>query len=172
MSIDIKLENKTTAQKKSGHIQLLTFKLDDQEYALDIANVVQVVRMVAVTHAPKAPEYIEGMVNLRGKVIPVIDLRKRCGLPPKPYDLNTQLLIAQANGYTMALMVDVVSEVLSLPLGSTEALEQIGSDMEHVSAVGRLGDRLLLILDPKTFLAGVEKLARANSRYSPMEMAA
>ena len=132
--------------------QLLTFKLDDQEYALDIANVVQVVRMVAVTRTPKAPAYIEGMVNLRGRVIPVIDLRKRCNLRLKPYDLNTQLLIARTQQHAMALMVDVVSEVLTMPANSLEPPEQVGTVMQYVRAVGKLGDRLILILDPETLL--------------------
>jgi purine-binding chemotaxis protein CheW len=133
-------------------IQLLTFKLDDQEYALDIANVVEVVRMVAVTRAPKAPPFVKGMVNLRGRVIPVIDLRKRCDLRLKPYDLNTQLLIARTNQHAMALMVDVVSEVLTMPAGSIEPPELVGTAMQFVRAVGKLGDRLILILDPETLL--------------------
>ncbi len=137
----------------SGDLQLLTFKLDDQEYALNIANVVQVVRMVAVTRAPKAPAYVEGMINLRGRVIPVISIRQRCGLAEKPYDLNTQLLIARADQRVMALMVDVVSEVLSIPAGYIEPPDRISAEMEHLLAVGKLGDRLILILDPRTLLS-------------------
>ena len=135
-----------------SNLQLLTFKLDDQEYALNIANVVQVVRMVAVTRAPKAPVFVEGMINLRGRVIPVVSLRQRCGLVDRPYDLNTQLLIARADGRVMALMVDVVSEVLSIPVDCVEPPDQIGADMEHLLAVGKLGDRLILILDPRSLL--------------------
>jgi purine-binding chemotaxis protein CheW len=136
-----------------GSLQLLTFKLDEQEYALNIANVVQVVRMVAVTRAPKAPAFVEGMINLRGRVIPVISLRQRCGLIERPYDLNTQLLIARADGRVMALMVDVVSEVLTIPADCIEPPDQIGADMEHMLAVGKLGDRLILILDPSSLLS-------------------
>ena len=95
----------TALTATNGSVQLLTFKLDDQEYALNIADVVQVVRMVAVTRALKAPTFVEGMINLRGRVIPVVSLRQRCGLPDRPYDLNTQLLIARAGGRLMALMV-------------------------------------------------------------------
>ena len=135
-----------------SNLQLLTFKLDDQEYALNSANVVQVVRMVAVTRAPKAPVFVEGMINLRGRVIPVVSLRQRCGLVDRPYDLNTQLLIARADGRVMALMVDVVSEVLSIPVDCVEPPDQIGADMEHLLAVGKLGDRLILILDPRSLL--------------------
>jgi len=153
MATEARVENRSAAQKTDGSIQLLTFKLDDQEYALDIANVVQVVRMVAITRAPKAPDFVEGMVNLRGKVVPVIDIRKRCGLATKPYDLNTQLLIARADGRMMALIVDVVSEVLTMPIDNIEPPSQIGTEMENLAAVGKLGDRLLLIIDPSTLLA-------------------
>jgi len=143
-------ESKVTA--KAEDIQLLTFKLDEQEYAMNIANVVQVVRMVAVTKAPQAPHYVDGVVNLRGKVIPVVDIRRRYNLPGKPCDLNTQLLIARTDHRLMALIVDVVSEVLTLPAGNLEPPAQIGPEMDSLAAVGKLGDRLLLILDPATIL--------------------
>ncbi len=165
-------ETKSMMYKKSSDVLLLTFKLDDQEYALNIGNVVQVVRMVAVTRPPKAPDYLTGMFNLRGKVIPVIDIRKRCGLPPKPPDLNTQLLIAQSDGHTMALTVDAVSEVLTLPESSIEPLEQIGPEVEHLLAVGKMGDRLLLILDPNTLMTDRSKTTRANVPIHDLEIAA
>ena len=158
------------AQKKNGNVQLLTFKLDDQEYALDIANVVQVVRMVALTRPPKAPEYVEGMFNLRGKVIPVIDVRRRYGLPAKPYDLDTQLLIATTNDRTLAIMVDEVSEVLTLSMDSIEPPEAIGPELAYLSAVGKVDDRLILILDPDTLMANpaerlrpIEKIEMATA---------
>ena len=160
--------NSTATQKKNGNIQLLTFKLDDQEYALDIANVVQVVRMVALTRPPKAPAYVEGMFNLRGKIIPVIDVRRRYGLPAKPYDLDTQLLIATANDRTLAMMVDEVSEVLALSIDSIEPPEAIGPELEYLSAVGKVGDRLILILDPDTLMANTAERSR---QVEKLEMA-
>jgi len=147
--------------QKETELQFLTFKLDEQEYALSIANVVQVMRMVAVTRAPKAPAFVEGVFNLRGKVVPVIDTRKRLGLLPKAWDLDTQLLIAQAHGLTIALIVDVVSEVLTLPVGNLEPPEQIGAAMAYLTAVGKLGDRLLLIVDPNKLLT--DEIARLGS---------
>lgn len=143
---------KSVAQKKTETIQLLTFKLDNQEYALDIGNVVQVVRMVALTRPPDAPDYMEGVFNLRGKVIPVINVRMRYGLPSKPHDLDTQLLIAKANGHMLAITVDVVSEVLTIAIDNIEPPEQIGPDLRYLKAVGKVGDRLILILDPNTLL--------------------
>ena len=152
MSNNMSSASKTATAAKNGAIQLLTFRLEDQEYALNIKNVVQVVRMVAVTHAPKTSDELEGMINLRGKIIPVVDLRKRCGLSAKPHDLNTQLLIAQDNGHMVALAVDVVSEVLVMPSGNIEPTGTIGAELEFLSAVGKLGDRLILILDPAQVL--------------------
>ena len=135
------------AQTIGEEAQLVIFKLDDQEYALDITNVVQVVRMVAITPMPEASEVVEGVINVRGKVIPVVDVRRRFGLPPKPYDLNTRLLITRWDGRMMALIVDVVSEVLAMPTSNIEPPSEIAPQMERLSAVGKLGDRLLLILD-------------------------
>ena len=152
MTTDLRIDSRATMHPRQGDFQLLTFRVDEQEYALDIANVVQVVRMLAVTHAPKAPEHVEGLINLRGKVIPVIDLRACTGLPPRPYDLDTQLLIARADGRMLALMVDRVSEVLTLPAECVEPPDSLGIDVAHLSGVGQLGHRLLLILDPATLL--------------------
>lgn len=152
MSVESGNRFETPNQRKHETVQFLTFKLDEQEYGLDIAHVVQVVRMVALTRAPKAPDYVEGIFNLRGKVIPVIDIRKRCGLEPKPYDLDTQLLVAKTDGHTLAIAVDVVSEVLTLAKESLESPGQIGPALEYLSAVGKVGDRLILILDPDTLL--------------------
>ena len=162
--------NKAAAQKKIDIVQLLTFKLDDQEYALNIANVVQVVRMVALTRPPKAPDYMEGLFNLRGKIIPVVNVRARYGLPTKPHDLDTQLLIAKANGRTLAITVDAVSEVLTLSVDNIEPPEAIGPEMEYLSAVGKVGDRLILILDPTMLMADTAELAHGLAEK--MEMAA
>jgi purine-binding chemotaxis protein CheW len=142
------LETKSAPTSANQNVQLLGFRLDDQEYALNVAQVVQVVRMVAITRAPKAPEVVEGMINLRGKVIPVISLRKRFALGEKPLGLNDHLLIAQSDGHTMALLVDVVSEVLTIPTNTLDAADEVGPQLsEFLSAVAKLGDRLVLILD-------------------------
>lgn len=128
-------------------VQLVTFSLDDQEFALPLSSIVQVVRMVAITPVPEAPEIVKGMINVRGKVVPVIDLRRRFGLPSKPYGLNTHLLIVRHAGQMIALVVDAVSGVLSMPNAYIEPPTDMGSQVEGVAAVGKLGSKLLLILD-------------------------
>jgi purine-binding chemotaxis protein CheW len=91
------VESRQIYAKRGWSYQLLAFKLDEQEHFLEANSVVQLIRMLSVTRPPQSPDYSEGMYNLRGQVIPAIDTRKRCGLPPKAHDLNTQLLIARAN---------------------------------------------------------------------------
>jgi purine-binding chemotaxis protein CheW len=139
-------------------VQLLTFQLGDQEYGLPIDDVVQVVRMVAITRAPKAPPVVAGMLNLRGKVIPVVDLRERFDLPSRPCGLNDHLLIAQSEGRTMALIVDLVNAVRLLSAESIDRAAGNGSGMtDYLAAVGKLSDRLLLILDLKKVLTFEEE---------------
>lgn len=152
MSLDLRYDPKSAQSKIDADLQFVTFRLDAQEYALNIAHVVQVVRMVSLTKPPKAPAYVEGVINLRGAVIPVIDFRRRCGLPAKAHDLNTQLLIVRAQSHTLALMVDVVSEVLAISAAHIESPERVGVAMEYLQAVAKLGDRLILIVDPSSLL--------------------
>jgi purine-binding chemotaxis protein CheW len=153
MTIEPRIENQIKLEKTNEHVQLLTFKFDEQEYGLDIANVVQVVRMVAVTRPPRTSDSLDGIINLRGKVIPVIDLRRRCGLTPKEHDLNTQLLITQTNEQMLALTVDVVSEVLTLPRSNIVPANHVSAGMEFLSSIAKLGERLILILDLNQVLA-------------------
>lgn len=166
----IATENTATQTATTEEVLLLTFKLDEQTYALAIDKVVQVVRMVAITRAPKAPDYVEGMINLRGKVIPVINLRKRFGLPSKPIELNDHLLIAETDGRVMALIVDVVSEVVSLPVSALDRPADLDSESLHyLWAVGKLGDELVLILDlDKTLTFEDQKRLQQLFRGQPL----
>jgi purine-binding chemotaxis protein CheW len=141
-----------------GAEQLLTFVLEEQEYALDIASVAQVVRMVAITRSPKAPEAVVGMINVRGKVIPVVSLRRLMGLAEKTYGLNDHLLIVQAGNRMAALLVDMVREVLIVPAASLEPPIKVAPRvMRNLAAVAKLGDRLLLVLDLVKALSFLEE---------------
>ena len=140
--------------RSNGNVQLVTFKLDDQEYGLSIENVVEVVRMVAITRIPRAPDVVEGVINLRGRVVPVINLRKRFGAPPKERDLDTRLLVARIDDRVIALIVDVVSEVLKLDGDSLDASDSVATGVtEYLAAIGKLRDRLLLIVDLDAILS-------------------
>src|SRR5690349_13823440 len=93
----------------------------DREYALPAEHVVEVVRMVAVTPLPEAPPWLAGVINLRGRVVPLIDLRTRLGLPPAEHGLTTAILILEAGGATIGLIADVVTEMLEIGADEIEA---------------------------------------------------
>jgi purine-binding chemotaxis protein CheW len=150
MMYDRMKSNLSAAANRNGSVQLLTFKVDDREYALNLANVVQIVRMVATERVSQAPDSVEGMFNLRGRNIPVVDIRKECGLPSKPFGLTTPLVIARTDGHMVALTVDAVSAVVTMPLSNIELRESHAPDMVHVLAIGKVAGRALFILDPGT----------------------
>lgn len=134
-----------SAPNGSDIVQLLAFRVEDREYALNLANVVQIIRVVAHGSTP-APDSVEGMFNLRGRTIPVVDVRQKCGLPQKSYGTNTPLVITRSNGRVVALAVDAVAEVLTLPQCQ---IEPTPTD-QLVQAIGHIENRALFVLDPST----------------------
>lgn len=130
-------------------LQLVSFKIGKEEFGVDILKVQEIIRMMKITKVPNAPEYVDGVVNLRGKVIPVVDLRKRLGLEQKERDKKTRIIVVELENRTIGFIVDEVSEVLRIPRNITEAPPKIvsGIDSEYITAVGKLEDRLLILLD-------------------------
>lgn len=134
--------------------QVLTLQVGSQEFALDIINIVRVVRMVAITPAPNTPPVIEGVVNVHGRVIPVLNLRRRFGLTAVPPTIHNHLLIVKTADRMMGLIVDRVSKVLTLSPDELAEATGMGLGLDHyLLAVGKLNDRLLLILDPDSLLS-------------------
>lgn len=129
-------------------LQLVTFKLGDEEYAVDILKVQEINRMVEITTVPNTPAFIEGVINLRGKVIPVVNLRSKFGLGPKALDSQSRIMVVNV-GATIGLVVDSVSEVLRLPADTVEPPPTMtsGIDSEFIKGIGKLEDRLLILLD-------------------------
>jgi purine-binding chemotaxis protein CheW len=161
---------------RTGVLQLVSFNLGDEEYGVDILRVQEINRMVRITKVPKAPEFVEGVINLRGKVIPIIDLRKRFGLAVKPHDKNTRIIVVDIEGRTVGLVVDGVSEVLRFSMDTIEPPPSMvtGVDAEYIWGVGKLEDRLLILLDLSKVLGKNEKdyLAQAEAPAAEMAVAA
>ncbi len=135
---------------KSGNIlQLVSFNIGNEEFAVDILIVQEINRMIDVTKVPNAPDFVEGIINLRGKVIPIIDLRSRLGMPPKEYDGRTRIIVVELDSNVIGFIVDSVSEVLRIDESITEPppAAVAGIDSEFITAVGKLEDRLLILLD-------------------------
>jgi purine-binding chemotaxis protein CheW len=149
-------ENKT--QTGSDELlQLVSFRIGGEEFGVDILKVQEINRMMEVTRVPNAPEYVDGVINLRGKVIPIIDLRRRFGMERKEHDKNTRIVVVELTGKVVGFVVDGVEEVLRIPRSVTEPPPSIvgGVRDEYITAVGKLEDRLLILLDlDKVLTAG------------------
>ncbi|MFZ5980250.1 MAG: chemotaxis protein CheW, partial [Candidatus Zixiibacteriota bacterium] len=132
-----------------SELQLVSFNIGSEEFGVDILKVQEINRMVEITKVPQAPHYVEGVINLRGKVIPIIDLRKRFNLEMKEYDKNTRIVVVDINNNIMGMIVDAVSEVLRLPADTVEPPPELvtGVNSEYIKAVAKLEDRLLIFLD-------------------------
>ncbi len=140
---------RTGGSAASDELQLVSFTIGSEEFGVDILKVQEINRTVEITRVPQAPHYVEGVINLRGKVIPIIDLRKRFGLELKEYDKNTRIVVVDIEGNVMGMIVDSVSEVLRLPANTIEPPPELvtGINAEYIKGVAKLEDRLLIFLD-------------------------
>lgn len=131
-------------------MQLVVFDLDNEEYGVEIGQVREIIKMEEISKIPRAPNYIEGVINLRGQVTTVISLRKKFGLEQKEVDQYTRIIVAEIDGLTLGITVDAVNEVLKLPTKNIEPTPAIVAndvDTRYMRGIGKLDDRLLILLD-------------------------
>ena len=149
-------------EKDENLIQLVTFRLGDEEFGVKILVVNEIIRLVQITEVPNAPEFIEGVINLRGKVLPVMGLRKRFHMPEKALDDNSRIIVMELNHNVVGFLVDAVSEVLRIPESTVEPAPAVvaGIGSEYIEGVGRLDDRLLILLDLEALHGTTGKEAR------------
>ncbi len=138
-----------TASVHMEMLQLVTFKLAGQKYAVNILKVQEINNMKEITSIPNAPSYLEGAVNLRGKVIPVLNLRKKFGFAEKAADELSKIVIMDVRGVIMGLMVDAVSDVLRIPRDLVEPPPPVSSNVstEFISSIAKLEEGLVILLD-------------------------
>lgn len=149
----------------------LVFEVAGQRFGLPVEQVVQIIEMVALTPLPKAPDIVAGVMSFHGQVIPVVDVRRRLNLSPKPYTLRTPIVICRIGKNTTGLVVDSVRGVVEFAVEKVSAPAQIFTPetmppLPLLRGVARLDDGLLLILDLATFLSREEErlLDRALAR--------
>lgn len=142
-------------------LQLVSFTLGEEEFGVEILKVQEINRMVPITKIPNTPDYVEGVINLRGKVIPIVDMRKRFGIQPKSDDKNTRIIVVELDNRVVGFIVDSVSEVLRIPQNITEPPPAIiaGIDADYIISVAKLEDRLLIMLDLEKIFSRNEKIA-------------
>ena len=145
-------------------LQLVTFSIDVEEFGVNILKVQEIIRIMEITRVPRSPEFVEGVINLRGRVIPIVDLRRRFGLAAIAHDKDTRIIVIELNSLVVGFIVDAVSEVLRIPADTVEPTPPVaaGVDSEYISGVGKLQDRLLILLDLDKLLTA-EDLHRLNS---------
>jgi purine-binding chemotaxis protein CheW len=154
-SMDEKLATKLSGQT----MQVVSFALGSEEYGVDISQVQEINRMVTITHVPRAPHFMEGVINLRGQLIPIIDLRTRFGMPRTEHTKNTRIVVTEIGTKRVGMVVDSVSEVLRIPVEQIEDAPDMisGIETEYIRGVGKLGDRLIILLDLGRVISGAEK---------------
>lgn len=135
-------------------LQLVSFKIGEEEFGVDILKVQEINRMLDVTRVPNAPEFVDGVINLRGKVIPIINLRRRFGMERIDRNKNTRIVVVELSGKVVGFVVDAVHEVLRIPRNVTEPPPTLAGSVkaEYITAVGKLDDRLLILLDLEKIL--------------------
>jgi len=139
-------------QSTVGHtemLQLVTFSLAGQKYAVDILKVQEIDNMKEITTIPNAPSYMEGAINLRGKVIPVLNLRKKFGFEDKANNEQCKIVIMDVRHVIMGVIVDAVSDVLRIPQDVVEPPPPVSSNVstDFISGIAKLGEGLFILLD-------------------------
>lgn len=136
------------------------FKLGNEEYGLDIMLVNAIEKYVDLVRIPNAPTYIRGIINLRGDIIPVFNLRKKFGLPEKEIDNNTKLIVTKSHDILMAYEVDEVKEILEIPLSNISETPVIvkSQDTAYMKAVANINGRMLVLLDHNGIISENEKV--------------
>ena len=133
--------------------QLVAFTLDDRKFALPLPQVERIVHVVEITPLPKAPDVVIGVVNVQGRIIPVVDIRKRFRLPRREMNLNDKIILSQTSKRSVGIMVDSVVNVIEYPKQEVIIPEKILSGIGYVEGVVKLEDGLTLIHNIDSFLS-------------------
>lgn len=130
-------------------VQVATFHIGSEEYGVDISQIQEIIRMVEITRVPRTPAFMEGVINLRGQLIPIVDLRARFGLERREPTKNTRIIVTDIGTKRVGIIVDSATEVLTIPLESIEEPPEMiaGVGADYLQGVGKVGDRLIILLD-------------------------
>jgi len=139
--------------------QIVIFQLGSEFFGADIAKVESIIKIQSITQLPHAPSFVEGVTNLRGKVLPVIDLRKRFGLPAQETDKNSRIIVVSVDQIEVGMIVDEVSEVLTVPEGAVESAPAIATtvDSSFIKGIAKIEERLVILLDLTQVLSTKEQ---------------
>ena len=139
--------------------QAVGFRLGNEEYGLDIMRVQEIILMGDITEIPEVPDYIRGLINLRGKVIPIVDLRRRFGLPAAEPTEHTRIIVVNASETTFGIVVDDVSQVLRVEGEQVEPPPPglVGLDQRYIAGLLKLEGKIMIVLNPEALLSGEDR---------------
>lgn len=145
--------------ESNEELQLVIFRLNKEEYGLPITKVQEINRLVPITKLPQTPAFVEGIINLRGRIIPIIDLRKRFQLAAKESDDDSRIIIVEVSGQTVGVIVDSVAEVVRILRAEVEPPPPAFIlDAKFIEGVGKVEDRLLILLNIDRILTSQEEI--------------
>lgn len=139
--------------------QLLVFNVDGEEFGVDVLLVQEIIRYIKPTKIPNGPKAVRGVINFRGEVIPVLDIRERFALPTREYDEFTVIVVVEYHGKTLGLVVDQVSDIVSLASKDTQLTPEFSGEEKtaYLRGMGKLGERLILLMDIEKIMDLQEK---------------
>lgn len=141
-------------ENAGGELHLVTFRIDREEYGVEIGSVQEIIRVGQITSVPNAPEFIKGVINLRGRVIPVLNLRRRLDLPDGTLTKHSRIMVVESGAKVLGMLVDGVSQVLRLPIASVdEPPGEVEQAKAYVRGIGKVDSRLIMIMDLSKALA-------------------
>ncbi len=149
----------TVATKKEvTEGKFLTFVLGNEEYGVEILRVREIMGLLDITTVPQTPDYMKGVINLRGKVIPVIDLRLKFSMPEEEHTKETCVIVAEVNNTSIGIIVDSVSEVLDIKSGEIEETPSLGQgiDTDFIMGLGKAKEKIIILLDIEKVLSSEE----------------
>ena len=140
-------------------MKVIVFQLMDKEYAIGVDAVQAIEKIISITRVPKTPSYVKGVLNLRGVVTPIVDLRERFGLATKEMDDSSRIIIVNLDEYDVGLIVDAANDVLDIPVESIEPQpEVVGSiESDFISGVAKIEKRLFVMLNLEKVLEPVKR---------------
>lgn len=154
----------SSGRAAAEELQVVSFRVGEEDFAIDILRVQEIIRHQRLTRVPNSPSFVNGVINLRGKVIPVIALCKRFGVSPRVGDIQSRIVVLRVLGATVGFIVDSVPEVLRIHATTIAEPPRLdGSHGEYVSGVARVDERLVILLDVDRVLGPPAKEAHAGA---------
>lgn len=142
-----------------GEVQVVAFKLRDEEYGFAILHVKEIKGLTDIARVPFASDFIKGVINLRGSVLPVIDLKRRLGLMDTPYTSNTRIVIVKSDEIEVGMIVDAVTEVITLKTENIDEVKAVSNERsQFIKGIGKTNDRLIIMLNLEEIVGVIDEV--------------